>query len=140
MFYVQEITVPAQTPEATPVELVYPICHGVIHRVELEFEKWCANLLHVRIYRFEQQIYPMTPLSSFASDGETIGFNDYFQVFEDPYTLRIRAWNDDDSYAWSARIRVGVMPEGVASHMFGEPTAKDIEELRKAFGLPTEGE
>ena len=138
MFYVQEITIPANTPEAAALTFDYRIANGVIHRVELEFEKWCANLLHVQIFRFGQKIYPLTPLASFSADGETISFNDYFEVFETPYKLWVRAWNDDDFFPWSCRIRVGVYPEGVARHMFGKLGKTDRQKLLEAFGMQPE--
>lgn len=133
MFYVQAITTPPQTLEDTPLVTRFPIAHGVIHRVELEFEKWCANLLHVTISRFQFQIYPLTPNSSFASDGEVVAFNDYFEVFEEPHELIVHTWNTDDYFEWTVRVRVGVMPEGVAQHMFGSPNVLDIEALRQAL-------
>lgn len=140
MFYSFTITVPANTPEASPIWQVEPICHGVIHRVEIEFEKWCANLLHVRIYRFEHLIFPSGPGQSFASDGETISWNDYFEVFETPYTLKLEAWNDDDFFDWTARVRVGIIPKTIAEHIYGRLTKIDRTRLRESFNLPKEVE
>lgn len=136
MFYAFSITTPANTPESLPVELVAPICHGVIHRVEIEFEKWCANLLHVQIFRFEHMIFPSGPAQSFAADGETISWDDYFEVFEEPFTLKIRAWNDDDFFEWTARVRIGVIPKTIAEHVYGRLTRADRTRLYEALGLP----
>lgn len=138
MFYVYPLTVPANTPEGSAVIQTIPIANGVIYRVELEFEKWCAHLLHLRIYRFENLIYPSNPLGSFTSDGETIAFNDYFGVFEEPYTLKIAGWNEDDFFDWTVAVRIGVLPRAIAEHVYGKFTKSDIAALREAFGLPAE--
>ena len=135
MFYKQSITVPPLTPESTPVEIDMPICNGVIHRVEIEFEKWCANLLHIRILRFRQQIFPSTPAEWFEADGETISWNDYFEVFEEPYTLHVQGWSQDDFFEWTARVRVGILPRTIAEHVYGRLTPVDRKKLRQAFGL-----
>ncbi|MCJ7828996.1 MAG: hypothetical protein MUP81_04570 [Dehalococcoidia bacterium] len=140
MFYVYPLTVPANTPEGSAVIRSIPIANGVIYHVELEFEKWCANLLHLRIYRFEHMIYPSNPLGSFTSDGETISFDDYFEVFEDPYTLKLAAWNDDDFFEWTVNVRIGVLPRAIAEHVYGKMSKSDVAALREAFGLlPEEG-
>ena len=139
MFYSQSLTIPANTPESAAIELHYPIAHGVIHHVEIEFEKWCANLLHIQILRFRQMIFPSTPGASFAADGETIAWNDYFEVFEDPYTLTIVGWNDDDFFEWTARIRVGIIPRTIAEHVYGKLKQVDRIRLYEAFNLPPPG-
>ena len=135
MFYSQSLTVPANTPEVSPLELHYPVANGVIHHVSIEFEKWCANLLHIQILRFRQVIFPSTPAASFAADGETIAWDDYFEVFETPYTLTVRGWNDDDSFDWTARVRVGIIPATIAEHVYGRLTVPDRAQLYEAFGL-----
>lgn len=139
MFYSQTFTIPPNTPEGSAHDLDFPVCHGVIHYVSIEFEKWCANLLHIQIFRFRQLIFPSTPASSFAADGETISWNDYFEVFEDPYTLTIVGWNDDDFFEWTARIRVGIIPRTIAEHVYGRLTKVDRARLYEAFHLPPPG-
>jgi len=139
VFYVYPLTVAANTPEAAAITQVIPIANGVIHRIELEFEKWCANLLHLRIYRFEHMIYPSNPLGSLTSDGEIVGFNDYFEVFEEPYTLKLAAWNDDDSFEWTVTARIGVLPRTIAEHVYGRLKKVERAALLQAFNLPPPG-
>ena len=136
MFYSQQLTVPANTAEAAALEVAFPICHGVIHHVSIEFEKWCSNLLHIQVLRFRYMIFPSTPAASFAADGETIAWDDYFEVFENPYTLTIVGWNEDDFFDWTARIRVGIIPRTIAEHVYGRLTVPDRAQLYASFGLP----
>jgi len=138
VFYAFAVTVPPNTPEASAIWVRAPVCHGVIHRVEIEFEKWCANLLHVRIYRFEYQIWPSGPAQAFASDGETLSWNDYFEMFESPYSLKIAAWNTDDTFEWTARVRFGIIPRDIAAHLYGKRGTGDAARLRESFNLPPE--
>jgi hypothetical protein len=139
VFYVYPLTVAANTPEIAAVTEVIPIANGVIYRVELEFEKWCANLLHLRIFRFEHMIYPSNPLGSFTSDGETIGFSDYFEVFEEPYILKLRAWNEDDFFDWTVTVRIGVLPRTIAEHVYGKLKQVERDALQEAFGISPPG-
>lgn len=140
MFYVFQITVPANTPEAAAITIIAPVCHGVVHRVEIEFEKWCANLLHVQILRFEHMVWPSGPDQSFASDGETIGFNEYFEVFHTPFIFKVRAWNTDDFFPWTARVRIGIIPRSIAEHTYGKLTRLDRKRQTTAIeGTPPGG-
>lgn len=139
MNYVAEVHVPANTPIDAPVEMELWLAEGVITRVEMEFEKWCANLLHIAIFRFEQQIYPSTPAEWYDSDGETVEFGDYFEVFEEPHFVKLRGWNEDDTYEWTCRVRLTVIPRFVAEAMYGHPSKSDRKKLLEAFGLAPSG-
>jgi len=138
--YVTEITVPPQTPESAPLEFPLPAADGVISHVEIEFEKWCAYYLHLRIFYHEQQVYPLSLDEWYEADGETIKFDDYFDLNSEPFVLKVRAWNGDDSYEWTARVRITVLPRFVADTIYGRPTVKQREALLKAFGLLPEGD
>lgn len=109
MFYDFAITVPAGRAESTPVEQVMKLTKGVIHRVEVQFPIGCAALAHCRIYHEEHQLFPTNPPGSFATDGYTIPIDDNFELNTEPYSLKARCWNDDDTYQHIITIRVGVL-------------------------------
>jgi len=113
MFYVYEITTPANTPASNPKETIAKLVRGVIHRVEIRFPPGPAGLLHVQIWRGGHQIYPSVTGQSFASDDETIAFDDFYELYHHPTYLRILTWNEDEYYPHTVRVRIGVLPKYV---------------------------
>lgn len=111
MFYVYEITTPANTPKENPKETIAKLVRGVIHRVEIMFPPGPSGLLHVQIWRGGHQIYPSVTGQSFASDNETIAFNDFYELKHHPTYLRIITWNEDELYSHMVRVRIGVLPK-----------------------------
>lgn len=131
MFYDYSLTIPANTTEASPTEQEINLTHGVIHRLEVEFPPGCAGLAHLVIDRFGHQLWPTNPESSFASDAHIIGFNEYHELFESPYELRLRGWNEDDSYPHEITVRIGILPEKVLAP--GKEELGIIQKLGRFF-------
>lgn len=136
MFYDFALTIPANTTEASPLEEVVKVTHGVLHRVEIAFPAGCAGLAHLVILHWGFQLYPTNPGGSFASDDYTIPIDDYFELFFAPYTLKLRGYNEDDTYSHTITVRIGVLPEDVAAHVYGKRKKVDRAKLYEAFGLP----
>lgn len=135
MFYETPLTVPAGTEKSSPVEQVLHVAHGVITRVEVEFNPGCNQMVHVVILYSNHQVWPTNPDGDFASDSHTIGFDDYFQVFDTPYDFVIRAWTDGTTYDHDIRVRLGELPEVIAEHIYGKLTQSSLAALQEAFGL-----
>jgi len=114
MFYDFAITVPKETTESAPVTEELKLTHGVIHRIEVEFPIGTLALAHCRLLHWEHQAWPTNPPGSFATDGYTIGIDENFELDTAPYTLKAVCWNDDDTYAHTITIRVGVMESETA--------------------------
>jgi len=110
MFYDFAITVPKSRTEANPVEQVMKLTYGVIHRVEVQFPIGTQALAHCKLLHEEHQLFPTNPEGSFASDGYVIPIDDHFELFTEPYSLKAKCWNDDDTYAHTITVRVGILP------------------------------
>lgn len=119
MFYDFAVIVPANTLESAPVEQVLKLTHGIIHRVEVQFPIGTQALTHCKIYEGGHQLYPTNPEGNFASDGYVIPIDDYFELSTGSYSLKVKAWNDDDTYAHTLTFRVGILPQEVISPFFG---------------------
>ena len=111
MYYDVSFTIPANTAEATPEELRVKLTHGVIHRVEIGFPAGCAGLAHLQIREGGHQAWPTNPDGSFNTDDYTIPIDDYYELFEEPYTLTLTGWNLDDTYDHTLEVRIGVLPK-----------------------------
>lgn len=108
MYYVEEVTTPAQTPEADAVRTIMQLGPGTIQRVRILFPPGPCGYAHVHLLRHEHQLYPTSPGQSFAWNDYTIELADSFPLDEEPYELKILTWNDDDSYKHVIQVHVEV--------------------------------
>ncbi|MCL5026639.1 MAG: hypothetical protein M1531_09145 [Chloroflexi bacterium] len=137
MFYSLPLTIPANTTEADAQEVDLKLAPGVIHRVGLTFPAGCVGLAHARILRSGHQLWPTNPDQDFALDDTQVEWDDYFELNEDPFSVLIQAWNQDDTYAHTITVRIGVVP--IEVFWREGRSARMIEVLTKAFGLVPEG-
>lgn len=139
MFYDKAFTVPANTARSSPVETVLQLSHGVMHYLEIGFPAGCAALAHLVLLHQDHQLYPTNPEGSFAADYHIIPIRDYFELFYEPFALKLRGWNLDDSYPHTITVRIGILPADVAAHIYGRRKKADRRKLYEAFGLPAPG-
>ncbi len=115
MFYDFAIKVETTDTEASPKEQVLKLTYGVIHRVEVQFPIGTQALTHCKLFHEEHQLFPTNPDGDFASDGYVIPIDDHFELHTEPYSLKAKCWNEDDTYAHTITIRVGILPEEILS-------------------------
>lgn len=119
MFYQDTFTVPAQTPEETPLIRRLVLTKGIIKNILVGFPPGACALCHVQIYDKGWQLVPWTPGESLAWDDYVFDLLLNYPLVAEPYELVILAWNDDDSYEHS--IFVGMnMEEGEVDTAFIE--------------------
>jgi len=102
------VTTPANTPSTAPLETRLKITEGIVDRVEIEFPLGCCGLLHVRLFRGEDQLVPLNPDGDVASDGQVVRAELSYPVKGPPTDLLCRSWNEDDTYSHTVRIRITV--------------------------------
>jgi hypothetical protein len=133
MFYSFDLQIPANTPEAHPVSLDCPVSSGVVNRVMVIFPIGVATLAHVRVFRSSHQLWPSNLDGSFASDGEFLDFAENYPVMDLPHEFTFSGWNDDDTYAHTITLRIGITaPEPPA-----QPSLTD--RVRAMMGLSSGG-
>ena len=110
MFYDFSFTIPANTTEADPQELVCKLTYGIIHRVEIIFPSGCAGLAHLQIREGLHQYWPTNPDGAFNSNDERIEFSEYLELYRTPYELVLIGWNEDDTYPHTLEVRFGLLP------------------------------
>lgn len=114
MFYDKVLTIPANTLAASPEELELQLTHGVITHVEVEFPPGCHGMVYVYVRRGSHQVWPTNPDSQFASDGRAIVWDDYYELFDDPYVLTVGGYSPDTSYDHEITFRFEVTPQEIA--------------------------
>ena len=116
MLFEASITIPANTPAATPTTVLLPIAYGVINKIMVRPRPGHAALAHCVIRHHEHQIAPSQESMDFAGDTFPIDWEEYYEVYQPPYELKIQGWNLDDTYPHTFDIFVAVLPRrGVAA-------------------------
>lgn len=110
MYYQATITIPANTPEASPIITTLTLTQGVVVRLRVGFPPGCCGLAHVVIREKGWQIVPWSLDESLHWDAYVFEFTPRYPMTSDPYDLVIYTWNLDDSYEHT--IFVGAEVEG----------------------------
>jgi len=112
----QKITVPANTPEASPTTVDIDLCKGFIAHVWIRFPTGPAGLLHVAIGdpNTGEKIWPGAAGQWFTGDNEVIEFDTEYDVpyvnsGVEKYHMHLIGWNEDDTYPHSALVRIWVV-------------------------------
>jgi hypothetical protein len=114
MFYDKALTIPANTLENAPEELEVKLTHGVITHVEVEFPPGCHGMVSTYIRRGLHQVWPTNPDSRFASDGRAIIWEDYYELFDEPFTLTIGGYSLGTTYDHEITFRFEVTDQEIA--------------------------
>ena len=110
MLFTVDINVPANTTKADPEEKILEIAHGIITWVSVLFPPGCHRLAHCIILHHEHQIAPSTENMDLAGDTSPIEWNEYYESYQPPYELKIKCWNEDDTYPHKITVRIAVLP------------------------------
>jgi hypothetical protein len=112
MIYDYALTIPANTPIATPATLHAALNLGTLTRLEIQFPAGCAGLVGVGIWRYEVLTFPSNPGAWFIADNHVIAFDEDFLIDREPYALSLRGYNLDDTYPHTIYFRFGVTAKG----------------------------
>lgn len=110
MLFECSITIPANTTAAAPTTVMLRIAHGIISKIMVRPRPGHAGLAHCVILHHEHQIAPSTENMDFAGDTFPIDWEEYYEVYQPPYELKIKGWNEDDTYEHTFDIFVAILP------------------------------
>jgi hypothetical protein len=86
------------------------IAHGIISKIMVRPRPGHAALAHCIILHHEHQIAPSTETMEFHGDTFPIDWEEYYECYQPPYELKIKGWNEDDTYPHTFDIFVAVLP------------------------------
>jgi len=110
MLFQASITIPKNTLQAAPTVVMLGIAHGIITRMMVRPRPGHAALAHCVILHHEHQIAPSTENMDFAGDTFPIDWEEYYESYQPPYELKIKGWNEDDTYPHTFDVFVAVLP------------------------------
>jgi len=104
------IAIPKETLSTAPTTVILKIAKGIISKIMVRPRPGHAALAHCVILHQEHQIAPSTENMDFAGDTFPIDWEEYYEVYQPPYELKIKGWNEDDTYPHTFDIFVAVLP------------------------------
>ena len=110
MLYQADITIPPNTTEANATIVTFGIAKGVITKIMVRPRPGHAALAHLVILHHEHQIAPSTGSMDFHGDTFPIDWEEYYESYQPPYDLKLKGWNDDDTYPHTFDVFVAVLP------------------------------
>lgn len=110
MLFEGSITILQNTTSADPTTEVMKIAHGIITKIMVRPRPGHAALAHLVILHHEHQIAPSTEGMSFFGDASPIDWEEYYESYQPPYELKLKGWNDDDSYPHTFDVFVAILP------------------------------
>ncbi|MBA7581836.1 hypothetical protein ES708_23747 [subsurface metagenome] len=110
MLFEASIDIPKSTTRASPEETILTIAHGIITKIMVRPRPGHAALAHLVILHHEHQIAPSTEGMDLHGDASPIDWEEYYESYQPPYELKLKGWNEDDTYPHTFDVFVAVLP------------------------------
>lgn len=133
MWHHYTLTIPAGTPEASPIEKTLDLTYGVIKFLAVGFPSGCNQLAKIRIYHREFQVFPINPDEPASWNGEMEGGEYHYRLDTPPFVLLARGYSPLASHDHNITIFILVLPMEVAEP-WREPK-KQIGKMKTLLGL-----
>ncbi|KKL24256.1 hypothetical protein LCGC14_2417140 [marine sediment metagenome] len=112
MSYSKQLEIPASTLKTAPASIDIEIPPTLVDRVEITFPSGCVGLVGVRFQFQGRVIWPYNPDGWFRGNGQTVIFSPNIELVDQPNTLTIEAYNDDDTYKHTVYVIIDVEFKG----------------------------
>ena len=110
MLFEASITIDSGKTKADPEVEILKIAHGIITKIMVRPRPGHHALAHLVILHHEHQIAPSTEGMDLAGDTFPIDWEEYYESYQPPYELKLKGWNDDDTYAHTFTVYVAILP------------------------------
>lgn len=133
MFYDFSVSIPANTLKSAPVRQELKLTHGVITSVRLDFRQGTDHLVNLVIKQGLHQVYPTNAEGSFHLEGVYCSFEDWYELFEEPFTLTAEGWSDGTTYPHTVDVQIGLIESDIALALL--KVAKALSSFLKLVGI-----
>ena len=110
MLFQASITIPKSTTSTDPETAILKIAHGIITEFMVRPRAGHAGLAHLVILHHEHQIAPSTEEMDIHGDAFPIDWEEYYESYQPPYELKLKGWNEDDTYPHTFDVFVAILP------------------------------
>ena len=113
MFYEFDLTIPANTLEASPATFDAVMASGIIEQVSVQIPLGCRSLVHTVAWRGQHQLWPSNPDGSHKGDNPRLIWNEDYDLSEPPHTITLRGWSPSTVFSHVITWRFQVTPTPV---------------------------
>lgn len=110
MLFEASITIPKNTSYSSPTTVILGIANGIITKIMVRPRPGHAGLAHLIIRHHGYQIAPSVEGMDFHGDSFPIDWEEYYEIYQPPFELKLQGWNDDDTYPHTFDVFVAVLP------------------------------
>ena len=110
MLFQASITIPKNTLRTAPTVAMMGIARGIITKIMVRPRPGHAALAHLVILHHEHQIAPSTENMDLHGDAPPIDWEEYYESYQPPYELKLKGWNEDDTYPHTFDVMVAILP------------------------------
>lgn len=113
MFYIFPYTTTnADTPSA-PHKIEMELSAGIIHQVDVLFQKDCAHKVKVQIFQGLNQLWPSNTDESMKGDATVVSFREFHELKGSVNTLHALVWQTEADVLKEAIIQIGILPKNI---------------------------
>ena len=113
MFHVFAYTLTASDLVDDPHKMDMDLSAGVIHQVDILFQKDCAHKINVQIWKGGHQLWPSNRGASLKGDSTIISFREFLELRGAVNDLHALIWTTDDTVLKEVIIQVGMLPREI---------------------------
>ncbi len=129
MLFQADITIPKNTTEANATIAKLPIEKGIITKIMVRPRPGQAALAHMVILHHEHQMAPSSGSMDFHGDTFPIDWEEHYESYQPPFELKLKGWNDDDTYPHTFDVFVAVLPRKAILAL------AVVDAIKGAFGI-----
>jgi len=129
MFYTFAYPLTIDDKLATPKRIDMELTAGIIHQVDVIFQKDCAHLIMVQIFKGSHQLWPSNPGAALRGDATVISFREYVELKGADNTLHALLWTTGAFPLKEVVIQFGVLPKSVVMPLSFDELVKAVAGL-----------
>ncbi len=112
MSYSKQLEIAASTLKTAPAQSSIEMPPTLVDRVELTFPSGCVGLVGVRFQFQGRVIWPYNPDGWYLGNDQTVIFSPNIELVDQPSTLTIEGYNDDDTFLHNVYVIIDVEFKG----------------------------
>ncbi len=113
MFYAFAYTLTSDDLVTAKYTLDMNLTAGVIHQVDVLFQKDCAHKINVQIFQGGHQLWPSNRGASMRGDATIISFREFLELRGARNDLYALIWTTDDTVLKEIIIQIGILPREI---------------------------
>jgi len=106
--YAVDLTIPANTPEASPVEKKLEIEGAILDKIHILIPAGHHALARMAVFYGIDQFFPYEAGTWLRGDGESFSVRMNWPLPELRTTITLKGWNEDDTYDHTFYLRLEV--------------------------------